>query len=267
MSLDFEINDNLNAYALYSEGFKSGTFQPDALNSAQATSIVDPETSQNFELGLKGASDRYQYAITAFYMEVTDVQTINLVPAGAAFVGLISNVGSVETFGIEFDGSFLVSDNFLLRGIFASLDAEMKDTLDPDGTIDPDTGEVYDISGQRPAGAPEWTYNLIGEYTVNMSSGSRLILRVDFRGRSDVFNQTSVRHISPDPRLRPQINDWGARITWINSNDNLSISAWGKNLSEDWDISNFGPPSPCCTSYATGFRGKRQYGVTAQYNF
>jgi len=260
LSYDFAINDNLNIYGLYSEGFKSGTFQPDALNQTQANVLVNPETSQNFEIGLKGAAERFQYAVTTFFMKVDDVQTINLVPAGQAFVGLISNVGSIETLGLEFDGTVLVTDNFMLQGNFAILDSEMKDTLDPTGTGD-------DLSGMRPAGAPEWTYSLIGEYTLNLSGGSNILFRADFRGRSNVFNQTSSRLTVPPLRLRPEIHDWGARVTWTNSNSNLAISLWGKNLAEDWDISNFGPPSPCCSSFAAGFRGKTEYGLTGTYDF
>ena len=267
LSWDYAINDNLNVYALYSEGFKSGTFQPDALNSAQASVVVQPETSTNFEIGLKGGSDRYQFSVTTFFLEVDDVQTINLVPAGGAFVGLISNVGSVETLGLEADGTWLVSDNFLLRGNFAILDAEMKDTLDPTGAIDPNTGDVFDLSGERPAGAPEWTYNLIGEYTVPMGNRGDLVFRADYRGRSDVFNQTSNRFTDPPLRLRPQINEWGARITWISADENLSIALWGRNLREDYDIANFGPPSPCCSTFAAAFRGKRNFGLTATYDF
>lgn len=267
LSFSYAINENLNWYALYSEGFKSGTFQPDALNSAQALVVVQPETSTNFEIGLKGAGERFRYAVTGFFMDVEDVQTINLVPAGGAFVGLISNVGSVETVGLELEGAWLATDNFLLSGNVAILDAEMKNTLDPSGDIDPATGEVFDLSGARPAGAPEWTYNLIGEYTFDLSGGSRLVLRADLRGRSDVFNQTSNRNTNPPLRLRPEIQDWGARVTWISANDNFSIAAWGKNLAEDFDIANFGPPSPCCSTFAAAFRGKRQYGVTASYDF
>jgi len=261
LSWDLEINDNLNVYALYSEGFKSGTFQPDALNPAQADMIVQPETSTNFEVGLKGASDRYRYSITAYYLEVDDVQTVNLVPAGGSFLGLMSNIGSVESTGLEVDGAFLIGDSFVLSGNFAVIDAEMKNTHDPgDDTID--------ISGHRPPGAPEWTYNLIGEYTVDLAGGSSLQFRADIRGRSDVFNQSSSR-TGPNAgaRLRPEIQDFGARITWLNGNENLSVSAWGKNLAEDYDISNFGPPSPCCTSFAAGFRGKSEYGLTATYDF
>lgn len=260
LSWDVELSDNTNLYVLYSEGFKSGTFQPDALNQDQARVIVDPETSTNFEIGVKHSTDRSQFSVTGFFLEVEDVQTINLVPAGAAFVGLISNVGSVETTGIEFEGTFLVSDNFLIRTNFARLFSEMKDTLDP-------TGTGADLSGQRPAGAPEWTYNLIGEYTIDLRGGSSIQLRADLRGRSTVFNQTSSRDTNPLLRLRPEVNDYGARVTWFSPSQSVSISAWGKNLAEDWDISNFGPPSPCCSSFAAGFRGKREYGLTARVNF
>lgn len=260
LSWDYEVNDNTNVYALYSEGFKSGTFQPDALNPQQAQLVVQPETSTNFEFGIKGASDRYRYGVTAYYMEIDDVQTVNLVPAGAAFVGLLSNIGKVESTGLEVEGAFLVTDNFLISGNFALIDAEMVNTPDPvDASID--------ISGERPPGAPEWTYNIIGEYTMPLGNGSSLMFRADFRGRSDVFNQTSGRTLNPQPRLRPEIQDWGARVSWLSADDRLSVSLWGKNLAEDVDITNFGPPSPCCTSFAAGFRGKREVGITATYDF
>lgn len=260
LSLSYEINDNLNIYGLYSEGFKSGTFQPDARNRASADIVVEPETSQNFEVGLKGTAERYRYAITVFYLEVEDVQTINLVPVGAGFTGLISNVGSVETTGLEVEGTFLLSDDFLISGNFALLDAEMRDTLDP-------TGNGDDLSGLRPPGAPEWTYAFFGEYTYHLGNGSSMRFRANVRARSDVFNQTSSRLTDPPLRLRPEVMNWGGRVTWISSDENLSISLWGKNLNEDIDIENFGPPSPCCNTFAAGFRGKRTYGLTASYNF
>ncbi len=261
LSWDFSINDNLNVYALYSEGFKSGTFQPDALNPAQADLIVEPETSTNFEIGLKGAGDRFRYSITAFNLEIDNVQTVNLIRAGGSFLGLMSNIGKVQSTGLEVDGVFLLSDNFKLSGNFGIIDAEMKDTPDP-------ADDTIDISGHRPPGAPEWTYNLAGEYTFGLGNGGSLVLRADVRGRSDVYNQTSSR-TGPraDARLRPEIVNWGARVTWMNADEDLRVSLWGKNLNEDWDITNFGPPSPCCASFAAGFRGKQEIGLTATKDF
>lgn len=260
LSLSYELNDSTNVYALYSEGFKSGTFQPDARNRASADIVVQPEDSLNFEIGLKSAGERFRYAATIFHMTVDDVQTINLVPVGAGFTGLISNVGSVETLGLELEGTFLISDNFLISGTYATLDAEMKDTLDPTGSGD-------DLSGMRPPGAPQWTYTLFGEITQPLDNGGTLLFRADVRGRSDVFNQTSNRLTNPPLRLRPEVTNWGARVTWISPSENLQISVWGKNLGEDVDIENFGPPSPCCSSFAAGFRGKTSVGVTGTYDF
>lgn len=93
------------------------------------------------------------------------------------------------------------------------------------------------------------------------------MFRADVRARSDVFNQTSVRNTDPPLRLRPEVTNIGARVTWTAADGNLRVSAWGKNLTEEVDIENFGPPTPCCSSYAAGFRGKRVYGVTASYDF
>lgn len=260
LSLAHAINDNVNVYALYSEGFKSGTFQPDARNKASANIVVEPETSTNYELGLKGATARSRYAITVFFLEVDDVQTINLIPVGDGFTGLISNVGSVETLGLEVEGTFLLSDNFLFGGNFALLDSELKDTLDPSGNGD-------DLSGQRPPGAPEWTFTLYGEYTVHLGDGSSVQFRADVRGRDDVFNQTSMRNTNPPLRLRPEVVNWGARLSWLSADGKWDVALWGKNLNEDIDIENFGPPSPCCSTFAAGFRNKRSYGVTVGYAF
>jgi iron complex outermembrane receptor protein len=267
LSLSYALGDSTNIYGLYSEGFKSGTFQPDARSKATADVVVQPETTKNYEAGIKGASERFRYAVTLFYMDVQDVQTINLVPVAGGFTGLISNVGSVETQGIELEGTWLITDNLLVSGTYAKIDAEMKDTLDPTGAIDPNTGVVYDLTGHRPPGAPEYTFTLFGEWTAHLGGGSDLMFRADVRSRSDVFNQTSNRFYDPPLRLRPQVTNWGARVTWVSPSDQWTVAAWGKNINEDIDIENFGPPSPCCSSFSAGFRGRVQYGLTAGYVF
>lgn len=258
LSFTYEISDTLNAYVLYSEGFKSGTFQPDARNRTSVNIVVDPEESTNFEIGLKGATNSARYSITLFQLDVDDVQTINLVPVGAGFTGLISNVGSISTTGIEADGTFILSDSLLFGGNFALLDAELEDTLDP-------SGSGADLSGQRPSGAPDWTFVLFGEYTHQLASSGRVSLRADVRGRSDVFFQNTNR--DTNLRLRPEVVNVGANIGWTSANDNLNVSLWVKNINEDIDVENFGPPSPCCSTFATGFRNKRTFGVSVNYDW
>ena len=157
VSLDYAFDDNLTGYALFSEGFKSGAFQPDALNFDQASVITQPEESTNFEIGLKGQGTRYRYAVTVFNIELDDVQAVNQIDLGnGAFAGLISNIGNVETTGVELEGAFALTSNFTISGSFAYLDSEIGgNTPDPEGLIDPATGAPFILDGERPGGAPD----------------------------------------------------------------------------------------------------------------
>ena len=127
----------------------------------------------------------------------------------------------------------------------------------------------------RPGGAPEWTYNIAFDYSMPLAGGSTLDLRADFRGRDDVFFQTRDRFVvvngalqASDALLRPSINDRGAQVKWTNADENLSFTLWGNNLAEDVDISNASPfIGAGINDFAVGFRGKREYGVTVNYDW
>jgi len=278
LSIDYAVSENLNAYFLYSEGFKSGAFQPDALNADQASIITQPEESTNFEIGFKGESSSYRYALTLFDITLDDVQTVNQVAIGnqGLFAGLISNVGEISTTGVEFEGAIALSDRLTLSAGFAFQDSEIGgNTPDPGGLINPATGQVVLYDGLRPGGAPDWTFNIALDYSIQLAGDSTVDLRADFRGRDDVFFQTRNRFVvvngvleSSDALLRPTITDFGAQIKWTNANKNLSIALWGKNLREDADITNFSPfIAAGINDFATGFRGKREIGLTASYSW
>ena len=278
LSVDYAFSDTLRGYVLFSEGFKSGAFQPDALNADQASIITQPEESTNVEIGLKGESSSYRYAITLFDITLDDVQTVNQVSIGTdgLFAGLISNVGEVSTTGIEFEGAFALSNALTLTAGFAIQDSEIGGgTPDPSGLIDPATGQVVSFDGLRPGGAPDWTFNIALDYAIELAGGSTLDLRADYRGRDDVFFQTRDRFVindgvleASDALLRPTITDLGAQIRWTNAAQNLSLTLWGKNLREDADVTNFSPfIGAGINDFATGFRGKREVGFTVNYNY
>ena len=274
LSIDYVVSDSINAYFLYSEGFKSGAFQPDALSPDQASIITQPEESTNFEVGFKGEGNNYRYALTIFDITLDDVQTVNQIPVGDAgfFAGIISNVGEISTTGIEFDGAYAVSDRLTISAGFAVQDSEIGGNT-PDGSVVLD-GVSPLIDGQRPGGAPDWTFNIAADYSIPLAGGSFLDLRADVRGRDDVFFQNRNRFVEidgipvlSDQLLRPSIVDFGAQAKWTNADGNISVALWGKNLAEDEDITNFGPFIPGFNDFATGFRGKREYGLTVNYGF
>ena len=256
-SLSYKVNDDHTVYALWSQGFKSGGFQ-NAARSAEAAAIpFDAETVNNFELGWKGEiNNQARFSLTGFFQRAEDIQTVTLVPIGDGFQSVTSNVGEVESFGIEGDLTYLVSDNFRVGGTFAAIDAELQDTI------------LFgvDLDGQRPEVAPRWTGTAYAEYDINFSNGNILSLRGDFTGRDSIFDGNEDR--STTARIRPTTTNFGARIAYdFGDEQQYRVMLWGKNLNEDYDISNIGPLQPNTLQPPVGFALKRQLGVTVSGAF
>jgi iron complex outermembrane receptor protein len=282
ISLSYALNDNMNIYALYSEGFKAGGFQHDARNiEALRAYPVESETTENFEFGWKGSYGRARFAVTVFSMEQVNAQSNALVPVGSTFTTSVVNYGGIEMDGIEFEGTFLFGDNFMLGGNWGTYDGVLGAGSLTNAGFDPVTGQVVgtDVSGQD-TGLDE-TYVLFGSYDINMSGGSMLTLRADIQHRSKFPGPPNRAGILTLDGVccafdRPAIDNIGASVTWTSASGATVVSLWGKNLGDEWDWKNFGPPIPF--HYARpasggpgeagrGYSGRKQIGLDARFNF
>ena len=268
-SITYKINDEHTVYALFSQGFKSGGFQNSARTAAAAATPFGEETVDNFEIGWKGEVDnRLRFALTGFFQEADGIQTVTLETVGDGFASVTSNLGSVESLGIEGDFTYLVNDNLTDGGTFAAIDAELQDTVivlarDP---LTGDPTNVADLSGERPEVAPRWTGTFYAQYEHEFANGNILSLRGDFTGRDSIFDGNEPRDTTL--RVRPTTTNVGARIGYEFGEDlQYKILLWGKNLNEDEDISNIGPNQPNTLQPPVGFALKREMGVTLSANF
>lgn len=259
-SLEYHITDEHMIYFLASEGFKSGGFQPAARTPEAALTPFDPERSINYEFGWKGdIGGAFRASLTGFFLKNRNTQLTQLIPVGESFVSLFSNAGRLESTGIEGDITWAVTPDLRLSGNFNVMDVKFKDTSLPLAVGAPP--RVLD--GQRPELAPEWTATAVAEYVIHLPYGSPLTLRVDWRGRSDVFDDIGEE---PD-RERPKLSIINARVTWLSPDEHLRFSLWGKNLTEDQDITNIGPRTGNTVQLPLGFGLKRSYGVDVGYTF
>ena len=267
VSLQYDLSDTSMIYALFSQGFLSGGFQHDALNPGQAAIPFDEETVDNFEIGWKADFERARIAVTVFRLEEDNSQVGGLIPvAGGGFISVQQNIGGIESDGLEFEATWLVSDNLLIGGNFAFFDAETVDTVIVRGLAGDGTPILDDISGDRPNRAPEETANFYAEYTVTLGGGSSLMFRGDYMHRSDSFSNTANRDTGAF--TQPKLNDVGARVTWLSADGQKRVMLWGKNLREDWDIVTTGPPPGLFQEqYPQLVGGKTTYGVTASFTF
>ncbi len=282
ISLSFAITDNMNIYALYSEGFKSGGFQHDARNlQSLHESIVLPETVKNFELGWKGSYDRIRFAVTAFQMEQIDAQNSLLVPLpGGSYVTDISNYGGIEMTGFEFEATWLATDSLLIGGNAAFYDGELGPESYTGATFDPGCSCVVgvDVSG-LPTGLSD-TFVLFGEYTFDMSGGSSLQLRADIQSRSTVEPPAvryNVLELDGTGKAfeRPAINNIGFNVTWTAADNGMQISLWGQNILDEFDWGGWGPASSFHFnnggsgpgSSPRNYEGRERYGMDVRFNF
>jgi iron complex outermembrane receptor protein len=290
VSLGYALGEHHNIYGLVSQGFKSGGFQHDARNIDMLYgAIVGEETLTNYEFGWKADYDTVRFAVTAFYMEQEDTQANSILPFGTGgYATILANLGGIDTVGFEFEGTWLVSEHLLIGGNFAIYDSELSDGtsfaagLDGEGNIN-----FIDVSGAD-YGLDD-TYVLYAEYDFAGFSGSTFRARADVQHRSSVAapaNQQGIPDLAGNGSAfeKPSIHNVGASLTWIAADEMTEVSFWGKNLTDDYDLTNFGPSiasyyanldvsgktydSPGAVgSPSMGVTGRRQVGVDVRFRF
>ena len=146
LSVQYDFDNGLHAYAGLAKGQRSGFLQAD---SKGAVAPVDPEQLWNYEVGLKGAFDRIRFDAALFHYAWTDFQTMELIdPANPTLGQRAVNAGSASATGFEFAGSFLLATGIDAFANFSYLDAKFDDFKSSEGDF---TGHRFRISPEYQA--------------------------------------------------------------------------------------------------------------------
>ncbi|MBL4544918.1 MAG: TonB-dependent receptor [Oceanicaulis sp.] len=121
LAADWRPNDNILAYASYDRGYKSGLYPSQAQNAVQASTPLDPEILDNFEIGLKTNWNNGRFILngSAFFTDYQDLQVYELLG-----LALVTSNADAEIFGVEIETQARLTDNFMVGGTYAYLDAE-----------------------------------------------------------------------------------------------------------------------------------------------
>lgn len=260
-SLQYALSDEHMVYATVAQGYKTGGFQPEGATPQDVRLPYNEETVTTYEAGFKGDfAGRARLNVSVFYSEYDDLQILQFIPLDAGFVQRTSNAKGAEVLGVEIEAIWQVTDQLRLSGSYANQDSELSNGsfIDIDGD-----GVPEDLSNTRLDNVPDWTATAVAEYTFPFSDGSALIVRSDWRGRSDVFDDFGEQ----EGRLRPSSSVLGARVTWLSADALWSVSFWGKNLTEEEEVLNIGPPQPNTFQLPTAFGAPRTFGGTVSYRF
>ena len=261
-----QFNEDLFGYASYAHGFKSGGYSDQAgsgLNVPLDRTRYEPEESDSLEFGLKadlmGGRGRLNTAV--FYVEYKDMQRAAIAQQGAFQETVVFNAAKVPAWGIELEGSFLLTDDLVLRANLGFLDAKYDEfllDLDLDGTPD------QDLSGRPVTRAPDLTAgaDLTWQGTLNNGSGLRAMLGVYYEDKSTFYYAADGEEFDTFLESHTLLN---ANITWTASSGLWYASIFGKNLTDEryknasqyvgglWTFSTYAPP--------------RTYGVELGINY
>jgi iron complex outermembrane receptor protein len=258
MGARYAFNDDVMAFFTYSKGYRSGGFNGRVNSVIEAREAFDPETVDNYELGIKSEwlDNRLRVNANIFFMEYEDKQEELQLPdsSGTGQKTVVTNASSATIQGIEFDVQAYVSDRFSLRANLGYLDTEYDNfqytALD---------GSVVDLSSLEFRRAPDVTGTLDATYEWDMAGGTAWV-----RG-SYHYIGGHFTNVTNSPELE---NDGqslvDASVNYAMSNG-LTLSLFGRNLTDE-DGYSHGYDVAGLWSYAA-VRAPRTYGVELVYNF
>ena len=285
--LAYDLTDDINVYASYATGFKASSVNlsrdsrpvlDDATALAQAglvpnnltfgSRFAGPEESKVYELGLKANFPTFSTNIAVFDQTIEGFQSNIFTGTGFA----LANAGEQSTFGVEFEATWTPIEAFVL-----SLGATY---LDPQ--YDSFTNSaVGDLSGTRPAGIPEWTTLIAGQYTADIGS-NELILRASYSHQSDTqiaeglpgfIQRDAVGNVvSYQPafdaaaQFTREVNQVDASITFATA-AGFDLQVWGRNLLDDRYITTIFDSVAQPGSISGYTNQPRTYGAAVRYKF
>lgn len=252
ISLDYQINDAMFAFAKVATGYRSGGISLNA-NSAETAVPFKEDDVISYELGLKTRIGGVaSIDATLYYSDYSDVQQnvnstapISCSPTLRPII-VTCNLGDAEVKGLELEANWQITDSFGLRASYGYTDFEFKDV---------DLKLVF---------VPESTYALTATYDA-------VIAEVPVRAM--LSYKESDKWISGDSVsvLEQATMDgyslFDARIT-ATLGEAIEVSVWGKNLTEDeYYSSALTAPTPVFFAWSGIAAPPRTYGVDLTYRF
>jgi iron complex outermembrane receptor protein len=236
-STDYRFNENILAYARFSQGFMSGGFNGRSNNPGEEAPY-DPETVDSYEVGLKTQwlDNRLIVNLAVFDNNFQDFQArvsgtvidpVTMLPTPSLTV---LNAGELDIRGAELEVSYHPIDPLHLDAQIGYLDASYGSFAD---------SRFTSFGGSRafqePAFSPEWTIRLGGSYEWRLPVGN-LVLAADANYRSRMALAVDNTPVNSNVQLDGMFQDaywlYNASLIW-NITDHYSLAIQGRNLGDE----------------------------------
>ena len=185
ISLSYQPTPDLNFYANWGIGFKSGGFNNQGSSAIIDANFVqffgadvtiadqyDKEVSSAFEVGVKGelANGAITFDLAGYYTEIDDMQFFEFFVGAFGLLRVVSNIDEVEVYGVEFNATAEVVEGWTFFGSVNVTESEINENSSRPSTV-----------GNKSPYTADYTINLGTEIDVPFNSSTDLIVRADYR--------------------------------------------------------------------------------------
>ena len=275
--LSYQQTDDVLFYASYSKGYSSGGFNGDV-----AMRRFLPETSDNYEFGMKGEflDNRLRVNATLFSTTYENQQvTVGRIVNGTPIADLV-NAQEATLEGMEFEILAQLSDSLVLTAMLATFEGEYDEFIIEDNTtVTNADGSLStlvverDITDTGFGGNDDrltWDVSLIHTYDLGDGSDIQSTIGISYHDEENYTLEDVPSSVADDYELVD------ARITWNLADGQTSISLWGTNLTDEEYVNNMlsqsGDIEIGGTNFSLGMTADdwgepRRYGLEFRRNF
>ena len=216
----YDISEDSNIYASFSQGYKAG-----GVTQFECTPAYDPETIDAYELGYKATFRDGRTSLNAalFYYDYADFQLLQVVGTNTVTV----NAGDAEIIGAEVELSTLIGENLTLSGGLTLLDTQYNEFFNTDSMM-PELG-LQSVEGNPLNNAPETSLNLGIAYATYVPWGGQVMLRADAAYRS----RTYYREFNEKDDSQSAYTVVNLNVSWASEDRSWEARLFAKNVTDE----------------------------------
>ena len=242
ISVFADVSPDASVYAKAANSFRGPTIQGRDVAFFSAPSVAQSENITSYEVGFKSelADRRVRLNAAAYYYTVEDPQFTAV--GGAGNLVQLINANKGEAWGLEFDGAFKVTPQFLVTLGVAYNNTEIQDTnlavgvcaqctvTDPTRVIGGNTRAL--INGNPFPNAPEWSGDLTARYGIPVGKSGEFFIFTDwvYLGETNFLLYES-REFNAKSRF-----EGGLRIGYTANDGQWEVAAFARNITDEDNV-------------------------------
>jgi len=258
-------------YVTYSEGFKSGTFEPVGVDGQ---AVVEPETVENYEFGWKldlfDARMRFNGAI--FRSDFNEMQLRQVVLDSTNIPRVVfRNASKSRIEGIELEWNWMPLDGLLIMATGSFNDYEYLEFEDTQFSTQALVGQtdlpIVDRSSEPFAEVPDTTWTFGVQYTLDTTLGT-FVPRIDYSYVDDIFMGLDAgAGQNQDQTTFDDYGLWNARIGWTSPEGRVEAALYGTNITDEFYYFGAAAVADSTGNFMRTAGLPRMYGLELRYNF